>query len=47
MDGHDLMMVLSDQIALDEFLRQRRRLLAQEVLMFVPFGELFKGSRKA
>jgi hypothetical protein len=46
MDGHDLMMILSGQVALDEFLRQRRRLLADEGLMFVPFGELFKGSRK-
>jgi restriction endonuclease len=45
MDGHDLMMILSGQIVLDEFLRQRRRLLADEGFMFVPFGELFKGSR--
>jgi hypothetical protein len=45
MDGHDLMMILSGQIALDEFLRLRRRLLAQEGLMFVPFNELWKGSR--
>lgn len=45
-DGHDLMMILSDQIALDDFLRKRRRLLADEGLMFVPFGEVFKGSRK-
>jgi hypothetical protein len=40
------MTILSNQIALDEFLRQRRRLLADEGLMFVPFSELFKGSRK-
>ncbi len=46
MDGHDLMMVLSGQIALDEFLRQRRRSLAEEGMMFVPFSELFKGSRR-
>jgi hypothetical protein len=46
MDGHDLMMILSGQVALDEFLRQRRRLLAEEGMMFVPFGELFKGSRR-
>jgi len=46
MDGHDLIMILSGQMALDEFLRQRRRLLAEEGLMFVPFSELFKGSRK-
>jgi hypothetical protein len=45
MDGHDLMMILSGQIALDEFLRQHRRLLADEGFMFVPFGELFTGSR--
>lgn len=45
MDGHDLMMILSGQLALSEFLRQRRRLLGEEGLMFVPFGELFKGAR--
>jgi hypothetical protein len=45
MDGHDLMMVLSGQVVLDELLRQRRRVLAQEGLMFVPFNELWKGSR--
>jgi hypothetical protein len=43
-DGHDVMMVLSGQVALDEFLRQRRRLFARG-LMFVPFSELWKDSR--
>jgi hypothetical protein len=44
-NGHDLMMVLSEQIDLPEFLRQRQRLLAEEGLVVVPFGQLCAGSR--
>jgi hypothetical protein len=47
MDGYDLMMILSGEIALDEFLRQRQRLLEEEGLMFVPFAEIGKGSRQS
>jgi hypothetical protein len=44
-NGHDLMMVLSEQIGLPDFLRQRQRLLAEEGLVAVPFGQLWAGSR--
>lgn len=44
-DGYDLTMVLSDEIGLIEFLRQRRRLLAEEGLVAVPFPQLWLGSR--
>src|SRR6185437_93574 len=37
MNGHDLMMILSEAISLTEFLRQRVRLLAEEGRMFAPF----------
>jgi hypothetical protein len=40
MDGHDLMMVLSEAISLPEFLRRRVRLLAEEGRVCVPFSEL-------
>lgn len=40
MDGHDLMMVLSEAITLPEFLRSRVRLLAEEGRVYVPFSEL-------
>jgi hypothetical protein len=40
MDGHDLMMVLSEVISLTEFLRRRVRLLAEEGRVCVPFSEL-------
>ncbi len=40
MDGHDLMMVLSEAITLPEFLRRRVRLLAEEGRVCVPFSEL-------
>ena len=43
--GHDLMMVLEGALAVDEFLRQRQRLLADEGAMFVPFADLYAGSR--
>lgn len=45
-NGHDLMMVLKGNIALPEFFRQRQRLLAEEGQVVVPFGELWKGSRR-
>jgi len=40
MDGHDLMMVLSEAISLPDFLRRRVRLLAEEGRVCVPFSEL-------
>jgi hypothetical protein len=40
MDGHDLMMVLSEAISLSDFLRRRVRLLAEEGRVCVPFSEL-------
>jgi hypothetical protein len=40
MDGHDLMMILSDVLTLPDFLRKRVRLLAEEGRMCVSFGEL-------
>ena len=46
LDGYDLTMVLSDAVALNEFLRKRRRLLAEEGEVFVHYNELDKGSRK-
>jgi hypothetical protein len=44
-DGYDLVMVLSEQTTLVELLRQRQRLLAEEGLVFVPYSELWSGSR--
>jgi hypothetical protein len=44
-DGYDLTMVLSDQIGLIDFLRQRRRLLAEEGAVVVPFPQLWAGTR--
>lgn len=44
-DGYDLAMTLSEQIALPEFLRKRRRLLAEEGKVVVPFPQLWLGSR--
>jgi hypothetical protein len=40
MNGHDLIMVLCGAITLTDFLRQRRRLLAEEGRVSVPFSEL-------
>jgi hypothetical protein len=40
MNGHDLMMILSEAISLTDFLRKRVRLLAEEGRMCVPFSEL-------
>ncbi|MBK8285808.1 MAG: restriction endonuclease, partial [Ahniella sp.] len=44
-DGYDLAMVLSGDIDLDGFLRQRRRILAEEGALVVPYTDLWKGSR--
>ena len=46
MDGYDMIMVLSEDIGLVDFLRQRRRILAEEGLLVVPYQELWAGSRK-
>jgi hypothetical protein len=40
MNGHDLLMVLSEAISLTDFLRKRVRLLAEEGRMCVPFSDL-------
>ncbi len=40
MNGHDLMMILSEAMTLTQFLRLRVRLLADEGRMFAPFSEL-------
>jgi hypothetical protein len=44
-DGHDLMMILCGAADLVEFLRQRRRLLGEEGVVCVPFGQIWHGSR--
>lgn len=44
-DGHDITMLLSDTIGLVDFLRQRRRLLAEEGEVVVPFSQLSTHSR--
>lgn len=46
MDGFDLTKILLEDIGLVEFLRQRRRILAEEGLVVVPYNELWAGSRK-
>jgi hypothetical protein len=40
MNGHDLMMILSEAMSLTDFLRRRVRLLAEEGRVCVPFSEL-------
>ena len=45
LDGYDLTMVLSDAVDLKEFLRKRRRLLAEEGQVFIGFNDLGLGSR--
>ena len=40
MDGHDLMMVLSEAVSLTDLLRQRVRLLAEEGRVCAPLSEL-------
>ena len=42
-DGHDLAMVLSGQVDLKEYLRIRRRLLAEKGRVVVPFSEAWAG----
>lgn len=42
LDGHDLSMVLSGQADLVEFLKLRRRILAEEGRVVVPFAEAWK-----
>jgi hypothetical protein len=39
-NGHDLMMILTEAISLRDFLRKRVRLLAEEGCVCVPFSEL-------
>jgi hypothetical protein len=45
-DGYDLTMVLSDSIGLVQFLRHRRRLLAEEGELSVPFPQLWATAQK-
>ena len=45
MDGYDLTIVLSDEADLKDLLRQRRRILAEEGLVVVPYHELWSDSR--
>ena len=40
MNGHDLIMILSEAMTLTDFLRKRVRLLAEEGCVCVPFSEL-------
>lgn len=40
MNGHDLMMILSEAISLTDYLRKRVRLLAEEGCVCVPFSEI-------
>ena len=40
MNGHDLMMILTEAISLPDFLRRRVRLLAEEGCVCIPFSQL-------
>lgn len=40
MNGHDLITILCGAVSLTDFLRQRRRLLAEEGRVSVPFSDL-------
>lgn len=40
MDGHDLIMILSEEMRLTDFLRMRMRLLAEEGCVCLPFSKL-------
>jgi hypothetical protein len=40
MNGHDLMMILSEAVSLTDFLRKRVRLLAEAGCVCIPFSEL-------
>ena len=44
-DGYDLSKILSEEVSLDEFLRQKHRILAEEGLVAVGYDELWSGSR--
>ena len=41
-NGHDLMMILSEAVGLPDFLRRRVRLLAEEGRVCVPFSHVAK-----
>jgi hypothetical protein len=43
MNGHDLIMILSEAMSLTDFLRKRVRLLAEEGCVCVPFSEVIQG----
>lgn len=43
-NGYDLSMVLSEAVSLVDFLRQRRRLLAEEGLVVSPYQHVWDGS---
>ena len=45
MNGHDLLMILSEAMTLPEFLKQRVRLLGEEGRVCVPFAELRNNQR--
>jgi hypothetical protein len=47
MDGYDLFQILQGNIRLDEYLRVRSRILAEEGEMFVEYSKLYAGSRSA
>ena len=40
MDGYDLLMILSEEMSLRDFLAKRRRLLAEEGRVCVPFSDI-------
>jgi len=42
MNGHDLIMVLSEAISLTEFLKKRVRLLAEEGCVCTPFSRIME-----
>lgn len=44
-DGYDLTMVFREDISLPDLLKQRKRLLAEEGSVHVPYSDLWKGSR--
>lgn len=44
-NGYDLTMVLSEDVDLTKFLRQRMRLLAEETLVVVPYSNIWTSSR--
>lgn len=44
-DGYDLNMILSEEVSLEDLLRQKRRVLGEEGRVAVPYNELWSGSR--